>query len=151
MVALVGLARPIVFGQGLSFGGCKAEANCSGMPVYRRVAPNDAFETVTTALLRSLLAGPRKEIIQKPQMSTRGRSSDDFVDEFVRYLNSGIGPKFPWDIPEELRTSEAEYGMFHWQIRCALSNPWVADLLQQLPGVLPRPFRSLIALSLLRR
>jgi hypothetical protein len=78
-------------------------------------------------------------------MGTRGRSSDELVDEFVRYLNTtGFEPKFPDDIPEELRTSEAEYGMFHWQIRPALSNPWVADILQQLPEVLPRPFRSLI-------
>jgi hypothetical protein len=37
-------------------------------------------------------------------MSTRGRSSDELVDEFVRYLNgAGFEPKEPEDVSEELR------------------------------------------------
>jgi hypothetical protein len=67
------------------------------------------------------------------------------VDEFVRYLNgAGFEAKEPENVPEELRTGAAEYGEFHWQIRPAKSNPWVEKLVQRLPQVLPRPFRSLI-------
>jgi hypothetical protein len=41
-------------------------------------------------------------------MSTQGRSCDNLVTEFVGYLNSaGFEPKFPDDVAEELRTSEA--------------------------------------------
>jgi hypothetical protein len=48
-------------------------------------------------------------------MSTSGRSSDDLVDEFVRYLNeTGFDPKLPDAVPEELRTSETEYGALRW-------------------------------------
>ena len=78
-------------------------------------------------------------------MSTRGRSSDELVDEFVRYLNgAGFEPKEPEDVPEELRTTTADHGMFHWQIRPAKSNPWVTEVVQRLPQVLPRPYRSLV-------
>lgn len=78
-------------------------------------------------------------------MSTSGRSSDELVDEFVAYLNrTGFEPKLPHEVPEELRTSESDYGMFHWQIQGATSNPWIEELLERLPHVLPRPFRSLI-------
>jgi hypothetical protein len=78
-------------------------------------------------------------------MSTRGRSSDELVDEFVRYLNgAGFEPKFPDEVPEELRTRETDYGAFCWQIRPALSNPWVEEVAKRLPQVLPRPYRSLI-------
>src|SRR5580692_9041309 len=83
--------------------------------------------------------------LKKAEMSTRGRSSDELVDRFVQYLNAaGFQPGFPDDIPQELRTSEVENGMFRWQIQPATSNPWVAKLAEQLPQVLPRPFRSLI-------
>ena len=78
-------------------------------------------------------------------MSTTGNSSDELVDEFVRYLNgAGFEPKFLDEVPEELRTLGAEYGMFHWQIRRATSNPWVETLVQQLPQRLPKPYRSLV-------
>jgi hypothetical protein len=78
-------------------------------------------------------------------MSTCETRSDHLVDEFVRYLNaSGFEAKFPDDVPEELRTSEAEYGTFRWQIRRATSNPWIEQLVQRLPHVLPRPFRFMI-------
>ena len=78
-------------------------------------------------------------------MSTQGRTSDKLVDEFVRYLNgAGFQPKFPDDIPEEFRTSEAQYGTLNWQIQRATSNPWIGKLTQQLPQSLPGPFRSLI-------
>jgi len=78
-------------------------------------------------------------------VGTTGESADTLVDEFVRYLNDvGFEPKFPDAVPEELRTSSAEYGMFHWRIRPAKSNTWVEKFLQQLPESLPKPFRSLI-------
>jgi hypothetical protein len=78
-------------------------------------------------------------------MSTSGRSSDELVDEFVACLNrAGFEPKFPDQVPEELRTSESDYGTFHWQIQRATSNPWIGQLVQRLPHVLPKPFRSLI-------
>lgn len=78
-------------------------------------------------------------------MSTSGRSSDELVDEFVAYLDLvGFEPKFPHEVPEELRTSESDYGMFHWQIRRATSNPWIQELAGRLPQPMPRPFRSLV-------
>ena len=78
-------------------------------------------------------------------MSTRGRSSDELVDEFVRYLNgAGFEPKEPENVPEELRTTAADHGMFHWQIRPGKFNPWVTEIVQRLPQVLPRPYRSLV-------
>ena len=78
-------------------------------------------------------------------MSTIGSAADALVDDFVCYLNhAGFQPKFPKEVPEELRTSVANYEMFHWQIRAAASNPWVENLAQQLPQKFPRPYRSLI-------
>lgn len=78
-------------------------------------------------------------------MSTIGKSVDELVDDFVRYLNgAGFDPKFPDQLPEELRTSNAEYGAFHWQIRPASHNPWVEKLVEKLPQTWPQPFRSLI-------
>ena len=78
-------------------------------------------------------------------MRTLGKSSDELVDEFVRYLNkAGFEPKFPDQLPEELRTSNADYEMFNWQIRPASSNAWVENLAQQLPQRWPHPYRSLI-------
>ena len=54
-------------------------------------------------------------------------------------------PKFPDQLPDELRTSHVEYGMFHWQIRPASSNPWIEKLLEKVPQDWPpSPFLSLI-------
>lgn len=78
-------------------------------------------------------------------MGTSGGSSDEVVDQFVVYLNrAGFQPQRPDQVPEELRTSESQYGWFHWQIRRAKSNPWVGELAQRLPHFLPSPFLSLI-------
>jgi hypothetical protein len=78
-------------------------------------------------------------------MSTAGKASDELVDGFVTYLNrTGFEPKFPDQLPEELRTSNTDYGMFHWQIRPTSSNPWVEKLVEKLPQSWPRPFRLLI-------
>lgn len=78
-------------------------------------------------------------------MSPVAESPDELVDVFVSYLNGiGFEPKVAIEIPEELRTSSAEYGMFHWQIRPLPSNPWVEELVQKLPQGWPKPFRSLI-------
>jgi len=78
-------------------------------------------------------------------MSTRGRISNELVDEFVCFLNdAGFEPKFSDEVPEELRASKTEYGAFHWQIRPATSNPWIKPLFDRLPEGLPRPFRSLV-------
>lgn len=80
-----------------------------------------------------------------PRMSTDGITADELVDRFVEYLNSaGFEPKFQHEIPEELCTSNAEYEMFHWQIRSVSSNPCVEELAQNLPRQWPHPFRSLI-------
>jgi len=78
-------------------------------------------------------------------LSKSAKDVDALVDEFVRYLNqAGFQPRFPDDVPEELRTSEASYGMFHWGIRPASSNPWVDELANKLPRVFPAPYQSLI-------
>jgi hypothetical protein len=70
---------------------------------------------------------------------------DDLVDAFVEYLNAaGFEPKPPDAIPEELRTSGADYDTFKWQIRSAAFNPWVEELEEKLPQRWPKPFRSLI-------
>jgi len=79
-------------------------------------------------------------------MSAKKNSVDALVDEFVSFVNRAQpGPKFPQEIPAELRTSEAEYGMFHWQIRTAPSNPWIEDLVHRLPQLLPEIFRPLVS------
>ena len=86
-------------------------------------------------------------------MSTIENSADELVDSFVRYLNeagfeprfpAGFDPRFPGEVPEELRSSTAEDGMFHWQIRPSSNNPWIEALVEQLPQNWPQPFRSLI-------
>lgn len=78
-------------------------------------------------------------------MSTVGRIADDLVDRFVDFLNrAGLEPRFLDEITEELRTSNTEDEMFHWQIRPASSNPWVEELAQKLPQQWPKPFRSLV-------
>lgn len=67
------------------------------------------------------------------------------VDEFVRYLNTtGFEPKFPDQVPWELRVSNAEYGMVNWRIQPSSSNTWIETLAQQLPQRWPRPYCSLI-------
>ena len=67
------------------------------------------------------------------------------VDGFVSYLNAaGFQPKFEHEVPEELRTSSADHGMFHWQIRSSSSNDWVQSVGEKLPQGWPKPFRSLI-------
>ena len=79
-------------------------------------------------------------------MSATGKKSEAAVDNFVRYVNeAGLEPKFPDDVPEELRTSEAAYGTFHWKIVPSANNPWVTDLVQRLPQVLPTPYLYLIS------
>ena len=78
-------------------------------------------------------------------MSAVAENVDELVDVFVSYLNAaGFEPKFLDEVPEELRTSRAEYDTFHWQIRPASSNPWVETLVEKLPQGWPKPFRSLI-------
>lgn len=78
-------------------------------------------------------------------MSTVGRTADELVDRFVNYLNAaGFEPKLREEISEELRTSDADSEMFHWQIRPASSNPWVKEFEERLPLQWPTPFRSLI-------
>jgi hypothetical protein len=73
------------------------------------------------------------------------KTADELVDAFVSYLNAtGFEPKFPDGLPQELRTSSAEYGMFHWRILPASPNPWVEKLVEKLPQSYPKPFRSLI-------
>jgi hypothetical protein len=73
------------------------------------------------------------------------RSAESLVDEFVAYVNSsGLEPKFPNELPEELRGGKTDYGMFEWQIRLSADNPWIPPFLQRLPQVLPAPFLSLI-------
>ena len=78
-------------------------------------------------------------------MSTVGRTAAELVDRFVNYLNgAGFEPRFQDEIPEELRSSNAEYEMYHWQIQPASSNPWIEELAEKLPQQWPEPFRSLI-------
>jgi len=78
-------------------------------------------------------------------MSTVGKGADELLDSFVRYLNeAGFEPRPADEIPEELRSSSAEYGMFHWQIRPVSNNPWIEGLVEKLPQRWPLPFRSLI-------
>jgi hypothetical protein len=72
-------------------------------------------------------------------------NADELVDAFVSYLNgAGFEPRFPDEVPEELRTSSADYGTFKWQIRPATSNPWVKAVVEKLPQGWPKPFRSLV-------
>jgi hypothetical protein len=59
--------------------------------------------------------------------------------------DAGFEPGFPDDIPRELRTSESDSGMFNWRIQPATSNPWIEDLTNQLPQVLPAIYGSLIS------
>jgi hypothetical protein len=78
-------------------------------------------------------------------MSTTSKSSDELVDKFVRYANeTGFESRSPDEVPEDLRTSDVEHGMFHWQIRPVASNPWIEQFVQQLPQALPRPYLSLV-------
>jgi hypothetical protein len=73
------------------------------------------------------------------------QKEDDLVDAFVAHLNAvGFEPKFPNEVPEELRTSGADYDTFNWQIRSAAFNPWVEKLDEKLPQRWPKPFTSLI-------
>jgi hypothetical protein len=84
-------------------------------------------------------------VSERGRVSAVAESVDELVDVFVSYLNGvGFEPKFPDEIPEELRTSGAEYGMFHWQIRPLSSNPWSKKYFKKLPQSWPKPFRSLI-------
>jgi hypothetical protein len=72
-------------------------------------------------------------------------NEDDLIDAFVAHLNSvGFEPKSPHEVPEELRTSGADYDTFNWQIRSASFNPWVEKLDEKLPERWPKPFTSLI-------
>ena len=70
---------------------------------------------------------------------------DNLVDAFVAYLNAaGFEPKFQNEVPEELRTSAADYDTFNWQIRAAPLNAWVEELDQKLPERWPKAFTALI-------
>lgn len=78
-------------------------------------------------------------------MSTVRGTAGELVDRFVNYLNgAGFEPRFQDEIPEELRTSNAEFEMYHWQIQPASSNPWIEELAEKLPQQWPEPFRFLI-------
>ena len=83
--------------------------------------------------------------MHRVHMSTIGKGADELVDSFVRYLNdAGFEPRPAEEIPEELRSSSPEIGIFHWQIRPAAKNPWIDRLVEKLPQSWPQPFRSLI-------
>lgn len=72
-------------------------------------------------------------------------SEDSLVDAFVAYLNAaGFEPKFQNEVPEELRTSAADYDTYNWQIRAAPLNAWVEELDEKLPQHWPKAFTSLI-------
>jgi hypothetical protein len=72
-------------------------------------------------------------------------NEDNLVDAFVAYLNAaGFEPKFQNEVPEELRTSAAEYDMFNWQIHSAPFNSWIEELNEKLPQRWPKPFASLV-------
>jgi len=76
-------------------------------------------------------------------MTANNKAVDALVDEFVQYANrAGLEPKFPNEIPSDLRGSETDYGAFEWQICPATNNMRIEGFLQQLPQVLPHPFRS---------
>ena len=78
-------------------------------------------------------------------MCAVAENGDDLVDAFVAYLNAeGFEPKFLDEVPEELRTSGAEYDTFNWHIRSAPFNPWVEGPNQELPQRWPKAFTSLI-------
>ena len=92
-----------------------------------------------------LLAAFGYSVSERGRVSAVAKSADELVDVFVSFLNGvGFEPKFQDEIPEELRTSSAEYDTFHWQIKPLSSNPWVEELVQKLPQTWPKPFRSLI-------
>lgn len=60
----------------------------------------------------AILLSERRDVL-----TAATESADELVDVFVSYLNgAGFEPKFPDEIPEELRTSSADYGTFKWQI-----------------------------------
>jgi hypothetical protein len=72
-------------------------------------------------------------------------NEDNLVDAFVADLNAaGFEPKFQNEVPEELRTSTADYDTFNWQIRSAPLNTWVKELDEKLPQRWPKAFTSLI-------
>ena len=78
-------------------------------------------------------------------MAAPTKTANELVDGFVSYLNAtGFEPKSQDAVPEELRGSSAEHGMFHWRIRSASSNPWVEALVGKLPQSWPTHFRSLL-------
>lgn len=68
-------------------------------------------------------------------MTAVAENADELVDAFVSYLNgAGFEPKFPDQLPEELRTSIGDYGTFKWQIQPATSNPWVEAAVEKAPS-----------------
>lgn len=70
---------------------------------------------------------------------------ESLVGEFVAFVNAcGLEPKFPDQLPEELREKVTDYGRYKWQIRQSAKNPWVEKFLQRLPQTPPALFRSLI-------
>lgn len=78
-------------------------------------------------------------------MSKTRKRSDELADEFVRYVNeAGFEQKSPDDVPEDLRTTEADDGDFNWEIRPATSNSWIEKLVEQLPKGLPVAYLSLV-------
>lgn len=78
-------------------------------------------------------------------MSTGSQKTDEVIDAFVFYINqAGLEPKFPNEVPTELRKSDADYGMVHWEIRAASRNPALDEVLQKLPQPFPAAFCSLV-------
>lgn len=72
-------------------------------------------------------------------------NESNLVDAFVAYLNAaGFEPKFQDEVPEELRTSTADYDTFNWKIRSAPLNAWVEELDEKLPQRWPKAFAPLI-------
>ena len=78
-------------------------------------------------------------------MSTTGKYGHELVDKFVQYLNEmGFEPRNPDEVPEELRTENAEYDCYAWQIVRASPNPWVDDVIAHLPKKIPTAYLYLM-------
>ena len=75
-------------------------------------------------------------------MPWKNSSQNALIDDFLN--TSGLEPKFPKDLPEDLREGQTDYEAFHWQIRDSAQNPRVSKTLAKLPQKFPSVFRSLL-------
>src|SRR5690349_10995538 len=74
-------------------------------------------------------------------------SSTELIQNFVRAMNArGLEPLFERDVPQELRVKPHPdfRGMFEWQIRAAVDNPWVSEIESRLQLPFPKAYRTLI-------